>query len=319
MGEDGVEVRRVFVDTANGAKPHRCYDPDRDEFFEVRRLKDLKDYGEVYIDSSLFPGMWADLRILVIDRGVGVFYFAWPWMWREFRQIFRDQLRERFGKIKTDYGDAWILYKIYAGFEDISKMVWLPSKQPFRQITYIDVELRPLLTLERDAERELRRVYQRLELGMDAVVELDLDSEIEARKKRLEAVRKGVVSKALKVWPRFMDIAAALGLGEDNLRGLTGLAGSITFIGWPLKRLSVRKAIHYFGLYRPSREDRLKFMERTGRKFRKHYSGFARRYLNMLTMAILSKEGRYPPKAKDEEDVLRKLIKALKQLEPAGV
>jgi len=81
----------------------------------------------------------------------------------------------------------------------------------------------------------------------------------------------------------------------------------------------VRKAIHYFGLYRPSREDRLKFMERTGRKFRKHYSGFARRYLNMLTMAILPKEGRYPPKAKDEKDVLKRLIKALKQLEPAGI
>ena len=50
--------------------------------------------------------------------------------------------------------------------------------------------------------RELRRAYQRLEPGMGAVIEIDLDDEIEA-KGRLEAVRKGVASEALKVWPRF--------------------------------------------------------------------------------------------------------------------
>ena len=47
------------------------------------------------------------------------------------------------------------------------------------------------------------------------------------------------------------------------------------------------------------KEDMLKFMERTGKRFQKHYSGSARRYLNMLTTTILAKEGRYPPKAKD--------------------
>ena len=36
MGEDGVEVRRVFVDTAWNSKPHACYDPDANEFFEAR-------------------------------------------------------------------------------------------------------------------------------------------------------------------------------------------------------------------------------------------------------------------------------------------
>ena len=80
MNEDDAKVKRVFVDTANGGKPHRCHDSLEDRFFEVRRLKDLKDYGEVYIDSSLFPGMWANLRVLVIDHGVRAFYFAWSWM-----------------------------------------------------------------------------------------------------------------------------------------------------------------------------------------------------------------------------------------------
>ncbi|RLI89939.1 MAG: hypothetical protein DRO65_03655, partial [Candidatus Altiarchaeales archaeon] len=78
------------------------------------------------------------------------------------------------------------------------------------------------------------------------------------------------------------------------------------------------KAVHYFGLYRPSREDRLKFMQRVGKKFQRRYSGSARRYLNMLTTAILAKE-RKRPKAKDEKKMLKKLIETLKELEPAGV
>ena len=303
-------VKRVFVDTANGAKPHRCYDPDGEEFFEVRRLRDLKDYGEVYIDSSLFPGMWADLRILVIDRGVRVFYFAWPWMWREFRQIFKDQLRERFGKIKTDYGDAWILYKIYAGFEDISKMVWLPSKQPFQEITWIDVEMKPLLMKEKIFSQGLRRLRQYESQGIDMGAGMDLFE------KRFEEARREIIAKAKEIWPRFMKVAAKLGLDEDDLGGLTGLAGTLTYLGWPLRKPSMHKLRRYFGLYRPSKEDKLKFMERAGKKFHKRYSGSARRYLNMLTKAILAKEGRCLPKARDEKDVLKKLIEALKGLEP---
>jgi len=132
-------------------------------------------------------------------------------------------------------------------------------------------------------------------------------------------LRRIIVAKAREVWPRFMEVAMKLGLDGKDLGGLTGLAGTLTYLGWPLMKPSMHKAVHYFGLYRPSREDILKFMERTGKRFQKHYSGSARRYLNMLTTTILAKEGRYPPKAKDEREVLRRLIKALMKLEPAGV
>ena len=62
----------------------------------------------------------------------------------------------------------------------------------------------------------------------------------------------------------------------------------------------------------------MKFMERTGKSFQRRYSGSARRYLNMLTNAVLAKDGRHLPKARDEKEVLRKLIETLKGMEPAG-
>ena len=106
-------------------------------------------------------------------------------------------------------------------------------------------------------------------------------------------MRRIIVAKAKEVWPRFMEIAAKLGLSEDDLGGLTGLAGTLTYLGWPLMKPSMHKAIRYFGLYKPSREDKLRFMERTGRRFQRHYSGSARRYLNLLTTAILTNSYTY--------------------------
>ena len=136
--------------------------------------------------------------------------------------------------------------------------------------------------------------------------------------KRFEEARREIIAKAKEIWPRFMEVSAVLGLGEGDLGGLIGLAGTLTFLRWPLKKPSMSKAVHYFGLYRVSKQYRRRFMERTGRKFQKHYSGFARRYLNLLMQAILNKEGRYPPSARDERQVLRRLINILRGLEPAG-
>ena len=49
----------------------------------------------------------------------------------------------------------------------------------------------------------------------------------------LEETRKTIVVKARKLWPGFMEIANRLALSEDDLGGLTGLAGILVFLGWP--------------------------------------------------------------------------------------
>jgi len=303
IGEDS---KRVFVDTAWNRKPHACYDPKIDKFFEVKRLTDLKHYDELYLDSLLFLGIWSELRKLIAD-GHKVHYFTRPWTWKKLRKRFMHDLTKRLGVRdvkKTDYGDAYILWKVHEmGALKGDTHKW------FRRLTMIDVELRPLLIKERVYRRWLKKTRQYEDLGIDMGGENFL-------KHMLEKTRKTIVVKARKLWPGFMEIANRLGLSEDDLGGLTGLAGTLVFLGWPLRRPSMHKALRYFGLFRPSKEAKMRFMERTGKKFRKRYSGAAREYLNAMTAALLTKEGweHLPPRAKDEARVLRKLIDTLNAL-----
>jgi hypothetical protein len=74
--------RRVFIDTAWNSKKHTCYDPEKNIFFKVDSLIELKDYDEIYLDSSLFPNMWQQLRELT-SNGKSVYYFTRPWKWKE--------------------------------------------------------------------------------------------------------------------------------------------------------------------------------------------------------------------------------------------
>jgi len=298
---------RVFVDTAWNSKPHACYDPHADKFFEVERLMDLGNYEEIYLDSLLFPGIWSELRELIVN-GCKVYHFTRSWRWKELRRRFKDDLRKRFKDVKkSDYGDAYILWKVYqVGILKGNAHKW------FKRLTMIDVELKPFLMLERMYDRWLRRTRQYATLGVDVAVDLELFED------GVEDLRRIIVAKAREVWPRFMEVAAKLGLDEDDLGGLTGLAGTLTYLGWPLRKPSMHKAVHSFGLYRPSREDRLKFMRRVGKKFQRRYSGSARRYLNMLVTAMLVKKRKCLPRARNEAEILRKLINILKELESAG-
>jgi len=106
--------RRIFFDTKwnlkkNQNSKHTCYDPEKDLFFEVDSLNKLKDYDEIYLDSSLFPNMWEQLRELV-SNGKSVYYFTRPWKWREVRERFREDLKIKTGRVsKTDEGDAYLL------------------------------------------------------------------------------------------------------------------------------------------------------------------------------------------------------------------
>jgi len=189
-------VRRVFVDTAWNGKPHACYDPLTDRFFEEDKLADLKDYGEIYLDSLLFPGIWSELRKLTADRR-SVYYFTRPWRWRELRNRFGDDLKRRLkakDMRKTDFGDAYLLWKVYeVSVAKVNLEKW------FRMITPIDVELRPLLTMERVYERWLRKACQYEALGVDMGADINLFRD------KLEGLRRVIVAKAREIWPRFIE------------------------------------------------------------------------------------------------------------------
>ncbi len=289
-------VRRVYVDTAWNSKPHTCYDPAEDRFFEVEDLAELAEkYNKVYIDNTIFPRMWPQLKAL-IDDGARIFYFAKPWTWRRWREKYAKELKKRFGRKKTDYGDAYILSRIR---DEVPKA--------FAEITPLDAVFKPLLIKERALARQLMRLQQMLELG------IDFEEEIRDCEERLMEVRGEIVENAVEKIPGFMEIAEELGLNSNDINALSALAGLLIYLRWPYEVSSFHRAKRLLGLYKPAREEVRRFEERSGEKYGKRYSRYARRYLVLLTATILRKErNAFPPKAKDEKRMLRRLLSILR-------
>ena len=285
-------TKRVFVDTAWN-KLNACYDPESDEFFEVQRLVDLRDYDEIYLDSLLFPGIWIELRELIID-GRSVYYFTRPWWWRELRKRFSDDLKEKFKTKevrKTDFGDAYVLWKVYErGVAKGNLHKW------FKPISIVDVELRPLLTKEATIARMVDRLEKMKMVGMRV-------AEVKVVKELLQRVRREIVDRGFKLMPWIREVAKMMGLDGEDAYALTGLMGLAIY----LKRLSYHQAIRYLGLYKARRRGA------------KRCSGKVRRYLVMLATSIVSREGRFPPRLKNLRATLRKLTALMRELEPAGV
>ncbi|MEM1655232.1 MAG: hypothetical protein QXY27_02740, partial [Nitrososphaerota archaeon] len=203
---------------------------------------------------------------------------------------------KRFGREKTDFGDAYILSRIR---DEVPKA--------FREVTPLDAVFKPLLMKERALARQLMRLQQMLELG------IDFEDEIRDCEERLRNVRGEIVEKAMEEIPRFADIAGELGLSNNDVNGLSALAGLLIHFKWPYWTPSFHKARRFLGLYKPAREDKRKYEERSGEKFVKRYSGHARRCLNLMTAAILiKKKGILRPRARDEKEVLRRLLGILK-------
>ena len=202
MGEGDVKVGRVFVDTAWNSKPHACYDPLTDRFFEVEELADLKDYGEIYLNSLLFPGIWRELRGLIAD-GRRVYHFTRPWWWRDLRRRFSDDLRERFKAEdvkKSDFGDAYLLWKVYERGVAKGNLYKL-----FKPIGIMDVDLRPLLM----REAIVAKMVDRLEKLKDVDVHVD---EVEEVKELLQGVRREIVDRGFKLMPWLSRVSKELGL-----------------------------------------------------------------------------------------------------------
>jgi hypothetical protein len=275
-------VRRVFVDTRwrpkknRGSKMHTCYDPEKDIFFEVNELTELKDYDEIYLDSSLFPNMWQQLRELV-SNGKRVYYFTRPWKWEEARERFRDELKAKIDKVsKSDKGDAYILWKLY----ELS-LIKRNTHRYFKPLTIIDVELRPLLMKEQMLYKNLQRVRNA------SIIGIDVGSNARILEEMVEDARREIVDKAIEIIPGFIDIADSLGLNRDDISGLAGLAGELAYN----RSMSYSSSVRFHGLYKVKGYDARK---------RKKYSSKAQRYLLMLTNTILCKNGdKRSPKFKD--------------------
>jgi hypothetical protein len=194
---------------------HICYDPQNDIFFEVDELTELKDYDEIYLDSSIFPNMWSQLREL-ISNGGRIYYFARPWKWEELRkERFRDELKAKTGKVsKNDEGDAFLLWKVY----ELS-LTKNNTYRYFRPLSIVDVEMRPLLMREQMLYRNLQRIRSA------SVVGVDVGGDVKILEKMVEDARREIVDKATRIIPRFTDIADSLGLDRSDVNGLAGLAG----------------------------------------------------------------------------------------------
>jgi len=226
---------------------------------------------------------------------VRIFHFAWPWKWRRLREKYAKKLKKRFGRKKTDYGDAYILSRIR---DEVPKA--------FAEVTPLDVEFKPLLIKEKALARQLMRLQQMLELG------IDVEEEIRDCEKKLNKVRSEIVEKAMKKIPEFMNIAEKLGLSNNDVNALLALAGLLIYLKWPYKVASMHKAIRFLGLYKPTKENIKKFEERSGERYLKKYNGHARSCLSSLTLEVLSKNGWFQPKTKHEKMMLKKLLEILR-------
>ena len=122
-------------------------------------------------------------------------------------------------------------------------------------------------------------------------------------KELLQRVRREIVDRGFKLMPWIREVSKRMGLDGEDMYALTGLMGLAVY----LKRLSYHQAIRYLGLYKARRRNA------------KRCSGRVRRYLSMLTMSIVRKEGKFPPKLKDLRATLRNLITSMQEIEPAGV
>jgi hypothetical protein len=295
-------TRRVFVDTKwrpkknRDSKMHVCYDPQNDTFFEVNSLIELKYYDEIYLDSSLFPNMWQQLRELV-NNGKNVYYFCRPWKREEMRkERFRDELKAKVGKVsKDDKGDAFLLWKAY----ELS-LIKNNTHRYFRLLTIVDVELRPLLMKEQMLYKNLQRIHRA------SIIGVDVGSDVKILKEMVEDARREIVDKAVQIIPRFIDIADSLGLNRDDISGLAGLTGELIYN----RSMSYSSSVRFHGLYKAKGFD--------ARKKKKH-SSKAQRYLLMLTNTILCKnDEKHSPTFKDMRRVLRMVIEARKQMGLAG-
>lgn len=170
----------------------------------------------------------------------------------------------------------------------------------------LDVQFKPLLMVERTLADEMLKLRQRQMLG------IDVEGEVRSREEELIKIRREIVKKAHEKIHGFAEIAGKLGLNNDDINALSALVGLLIYLRWPYEVSSFHGAKRILWLCKPTQEDKRKFEERNGERHAKRYNGHVRRYLGLLTAALLNKEkkqkGTFPPKTRNQKEVLRKLL-----------
>jgi len=149
-------------------------------------------------------------------------------------------------------------------------------------------------------EELLYKNLQRVQRASMAGV--DVGSDTRMLEKMVEDVRREIVDKATRLIQGFMDTAKCLGLSVDDVNGLVGLAGLLTYN----KFASCQKSVKYLGLYKAKGRD--------GKKIKK-YNYKAQRYLIMLTNTILWENGECRlPRYRDLRRILKVVIESRKRM-----
>jgi len=138
--------------------------------------------------------------------------------------------------LKSDKGDAYLLWKVY----ELS-LIKNNTHGYFKPLIIVDVELRPLLMREELLYKNLQRIRNASMVGVD------VGSDIKILEKIVEDVRREIVDRAIKLIPRFIDIAKSLGLNRDDIDGLTGLAGELIY---NRSTSSYSSSVRFHGLYK---------------------------------------------------------------------
>jgi len=144
-------------------------------------------------------------------------------------------------------------------------------------------------------------LYRNLQRIRNAsMVGVDVGGDVKILEEMVEDARREIVDKAIKIIPRFIDIANSLGLGGDDINGLAGLAGELAYN----RSISYSSSVRFHGLYKAKGYDARR---------RKKHSSKAQRYLSMLTNTILRKNSdKHPQTFKDMRKILKMVIEARK-------
>ncbi len=150
---------------------------------------------------------------------------------------------------KTDKSEVYLLWKAY----ELSLIKGNTHKY-FKELTVVDVELRPLLMRGQMIYRSLQRMR---EAGVDVLSDI----------KEYEGQLK-IVEKATKIIPRLEEVAEALGLDRDDVNGLIELVRLLTYLRFRLGFTSINKSINYLGIHlEKGRQSNVKKCNRKAAKY----------------------------------------------------
>jgi len=280
----GREARMFFVDVHRMANKnrsrkndenHHIYSVDGENFNKAAKITDIPAKANDVLYVDVIPVELTEEFIELLRRGVRVFYLR--------RATMLAKKREELGLLKT-------------ARNDIRAMIAIEPRW-FREVNEDILVMRRLTC----AYRSLLKSHQSLLNRMKALsgVERDvLKDAIKDLEKRMTTMAKIIDPEAIKRIPSYSRVVEALAIvGDNHLMAREALAEIMPYVE---RTRSYSRLKAFFGLYKGSKGTV------------KIYSKPARHALARLTTAVLHKAHH---KAKDEERILRRIWKTVKERE----